>query len=143
MKLAVPTYDGRISPVMDTARQLTVVESDEDGRCSKTLIEIPPMNTPHLARFLRDLGLTALVCGAISRQLEGMLTGLGVSFYPWHCGSVDEVVAAHLGGFLQRVDFQLPGCRRRRNRRAGRCYGGRGGMRGNGMRNKYGGEEQQ
>ena len=41
-------------------------------------------------------------------------------------GDVDEIIAAHLGGFLHNDNFLLPGCRRR-GRGGGRCRRGRAG----------------
>ena len=82
------------------------------------------MGVSNLARFIRGLHIDALICGAISHQLEHMLITVGVKSFPWYRGNVDEIIAAHLGGFLHNEDFLLPGCRRR-GRGGGRCHRGR------------------
>lgn len=123
-KIAIPTWKGRVSPVMDTARVLTIVEWSKEHEVFKTTVEIPMMGVSNLAQFIRGLHIDALICGAISHQLEHMLITAGVKSYPWYRGDVDEIVAAHLGGFLHNGNFLLPGCRRR-GRGGGRCRRGR------------------
>ena len=127
MKIAIPTWKGRVSPVMDTARVLMIVEWSEGHEVSKTTVEIPLMGISNLAQFLKQLHIDALICGAISRHLEHMLIAVGVKSYPWYRGDVDEIVAAHLGGSLHDENFLLPGCRRR-GRGGGRCRRGRTGL---------------
>ena len=127
MKIAIPTWNGRISPVMDTARQLMIVERSKEHEVSKTIVEIPVMGVSNLAQFLKGLQIDVLICGAISHQLEQMLIAAGVKSFPWYRGDVDKIVAAHSGGFLHNEDFLLPGCRRRR-RGGGRCREGRPGF---------------
>jgi len=124
MKIAIPTWNGRVSPVMDTARLLMIVEQSAGHEVSKTTVEIPVMGVSNLAQFLKGLRIDALICGAISHQLEQMLIAAGVKSYPWYRGGVDEIVAAYSGGFLHNEDFLLPGGRRR-GRRGGRCRRGR------------------
>lgn len=123
-KIAIPTWKGRVSPVMDTARVLMIAEWSEGHEVSKTTVEIPLIGISHLAQFLRDLRIDALICGAISHHLEHMLITVGVKPYPWYRGDVDKIVAAYLGGFLHNENFLLPGCRRR-GRGGGRCRRGR------------------
>lgn len=124
MKIAIPTWNGRVSPVMDTARQLMIVEQSKGHEMSKTVVEVPVMGVSNLARFLTSLHIDVLICGAISHQLEQMLVATGMKSYPWCGGDVDEIIAAYSGGFLHSEDFLLPGCRHR-GRGGGRRRRGR------------------
>ncbi len=121
MKVAIPIWDGRISPVMDTACRLLLVEIVDDCEVSRTVVDIPQVNIPDRVRFLSDLSVDVLICGAISHQFERMLAASGIMPKPWFRGDVDEVIAAHSDGILQNDNFLLPGGGRRRCQRRGRC----------------------
>ena len=128
MKIAVPIWDGRVSPLMDTARQLLVAEVAGSREISREVVDIPQTDVTHRAGFISELGVSVLICGAISRQFEQMLAASGIKTSPWFRGDVGEVIAAHFNGNLQSSSFYMPGCGRRRGMgRGGRGRGGRGG----------------
>jgi predicted Fe-Mo cluster-binding NifX family protein len=122
MLLAMPIFRGRISPVLDVARQLLVLEV-QGGRESRRW-EVPLEGTDLVARArqIGEIGAEVLVCGGVSRSLEAMLLAAGLRVIPNTCGPVGEVIAAFLSGQLTERAFLMPGChggRRRRLRRRG------------------------
>ncbi len=132
MKTAIPIWEGRVSPVLDTARQLLVVDVTDGQEASRTALDIPPMHFAQMAKFVRDLGVDTVICGAISRQLETKFATLGIRIIPWLRGEVDEVLSAHVNGNLQDGYFFLPGCGRGRRRCGRRRRRDRGGSFGRG-----------
>jgi predicted Fe-Mo cluster-binding NifX family protein len=152
MKVAIPSWQGRVSPVFDAAANVLLIDI-EDGH-EQQREERPLTRTDVLARakeFLK-LGADVLICGAISAPLEAALASSGVRVLGFVCGPVEEVLAAFLDGQLAREAFCMPGCggwrRRMREGRAamprgfgmgfgrgrgGSGGGGRGGVRGGRM----------
>lgn len=124
MKTAFAQWDNRIAPVFDTARFLHVIEA-ESGRVlderSETLSEEAP-----LQRVLRmvDLGIKTLVCGAISRPFQELVSSYGIKVMPFVAGELREVIDAWLSGTLERDIFIMPGCCGRLRRRHGETAGG-------------------
>lgn len=130
MKIAIPYWQGRVSPVLDVAGQLLVVDLEagrEVSRKDASLVAAGPLER---ARELRQAGAEMLICGAISRQLEVALEAAGVQVIPHICGPVEEVLAAFISGELNQDAFLMPGCCGRRRfgafgtgrRRGGRCW---------------------
>lgn len=128
MRIALPIWESRISPVFDTAGSLLVVEvsdTEEVGRTEERLNEPFP---PQRAARLVQLGVDVLICGAISRPLLCMVTGYGIQVVPFVSGDADEILSAYLSGRLRGPDFppqfRMPGCGvgRRRFRRRGRRW---------------------
>ena len=73
MKVAMPVWEGRVSPVFDVSRRLLVVEAQggvEVDRCEVPLGEESP---PHRAGRLVDMGVDVLICGGVSRSLVDAL----------------------------------------------------------------------
>ena len=124
MKVAIPIWDGRVSPVMDTACRLLIAEITGSQEVSRTVVDIPQVSICHRASFISGLGIDLLICGAISHEFEQMFIASGVEMRPWYCGNVDEIIAAYSNGTLQKDNFFLPGRalrRRRGNRRQRRA----------------------
>jgi len=127
MKVAVPDWQGRVSPVFDVAEHVVLVDLDakEDG---SQHTESLGSTAPHQrAQRLSELGVDVLVCGAISWPLEALLTANGIRVIPLICGEVAEVVRAFRDATLKDEQFAMPGCcrkrRQMRNRRRRRGDG--------------------
>ncbi len=117
MKVAVPTWNDRISPVFDTAQRLLLVEFEngtEVARAEEAINQIP---IPRRAAALIELKVDVLVCGAVSRPLFAMLSGAGITVVPFVSGGIDEVLDAFIEGRLSDPRLCMPGCRGRGWRR--------------------------
>lgn len=110
MRVAIPVWNGRVSPVFDTARQLLVTEIEEGREPSRTQEELAEGFPLSRARRLAELGVSVLICGAISRPLATLLAATGVRVVSWTAGPVDDVLAAYLGGQLPDPRWRMPGC---------------------------------
>lgn len=120
MKVAIPHWNGRVSPVFDVAGNVLVVECDLGRELDRVHVAFEAQE-PHMrAAFLAQTGANVLICAAISRQLEAAVTAAGVEVIPQTCGEVEEILAAFMRGQLCRNSFLMPGCGRRR-----RCCGRR------------------
>ena len=130
MKIGIPVWKGRVSPVFDTARHLMVVDV-EAGKVLSQHEESLMDQVAHLRRSrLVNLGVEVMICGAISRPLAELITGSGIRLIPFLSGDVEDVIQAFLAGNLPSSAFLMPGCcGRRRRPRSGR---GRGAQRGKG-----------
>jgi len=110
MKIAIPTWNGRVSPVFDTASRLLVVGAGKDGEYSRFETDISEHFLPSKVMRLTGLGIETLICGAISRPLASMVTTAGIRLIPWISGQVEEVLQAFLSGTLFDLRFTMPGC---------------------------------
>ena len=109
--------------MLDTARQLMIAELDEGKDGSREIIDIPQLHPVLRAKFIGDLSIDRLICGAVSRQLELFLIQAGVRLIPWITGDVDDIILAYTQGQPLQEAFCLPGCCRfSGRRRMGRGY---------------------
>jgi len=111
MKIAIPQWQGRVSPVFDTAGSLLVVEVEGGHELRRE--ERPLAQTDPLARAaeVSGLGARVLICGAVSAVLQARLASSGVRVMGFVCGAIDDVIGAYLNGELASPVFRMPGCR--------------------------------
>jgi len=126
MKVGIPKWGERVSPVFDVARCLLVVDVEDGAEIARQEHSVQEEGLVRRATRVSDLGVRVLICGAISMPLEQMLTSAGVQVIPHTCGLVEAVLQAFVSGTLaQQQRFLMPGCCGRRG--YGRGGGGRRG----------------
>lgn len=113
MLVAIPHFQGRVSPVFDVASRLTVVHVKRHTELDRREIVLLEARPEAIARSLAELGIAVLICGAISQTLERLLRRDGVRVIAQVCGEIEAVLQAYLAGTLARPEFGLPGCFRR------------------------------
>lgn len=126
MRLALATWNGRVSPVFDVARRVLVVDVRAGRVVARSEETLPGADTRVQADCLRDLGVRVLICGAVSQPMAALLTANGVGIIPFTAGPVEKVLSAWLAGGLPAPAWSMPGCCGRMRR----CHGGRSGGRG-------------
>lgn len=117
MKIAFAHWDNRIAPVFDTARQIHVIETESGRVVRETQETLSEDMTVQKVLRLVELGIGILVCGAISRSMQGLVSAYGIQVIPFVAGDLPEVIQAWLCGNLMHDAFVMPGCRRRGRQR--------------------------
>jgi predicted Fe-Mo cluster-binding NifX family protein len=123
MKIAIPNWQGRISPVFDEATRLVLVETGQGREVRREIQTLTCFDPWGRAREILLLGAQVLICGAISRPLEMALHGAGITVIARTCGPVEEVLAAFMSGQVESEAYRMPGCGSRRGSRLRRRQG--------------------
>ncbi len=125
MKVALPVWHGRISPVFDVAGNLLVADVVDGAIREQYITPLQPAGPQERAKQMAKMAISVLVCGAVSRTFEAPLRSAGISVIAHHCGEAEQVLAAYVQGQLAQDVFAMPGCpgRRRRLRRQQRRRG--------------------
>jgi predicted Fe-Mo cluster-binding NifX family protein len=111
MKTAFAYWNKRIAPVFDTGRQIRVIETEAGWLVRETLATLESDLPLQKALRLSELGVSTLVCGAISQSLQEILSAYGIRIIPFVAGNLREVIQAWLTGNLERSAFAMPGCK--------------------------------
>jgi predicted Fe-Mo cluster-binding NifX family protein len=123
MRVAVPVWGSRISPVFDTARTVEIINHDGEAETGRHRIELHPGTLSDRIDQLRANGVEILLCGAISRPLLNLLLAAGVEVHPFLAGECETLLQAWRERRLEEPRFRMPGCcggrgrHLRRNRR--------------------------
>jgi predicted Fe-Mo cluster-binding NifX family protein len=117
MRVAIPLWQGRVSPVFDEACRILlvdIIDKREQHRHEETLITRNPFER---AQLLPKLGVDLLICGMISQTQQTALASSGIRIIRHICGPMDEVIAAFLNGRIENGVLLMPGCGSHRMRK--------------------------
>jgi predicted Fe-Mo cluster-binding NifX family protein len=106
MRVALPVWKGRISPVFDVATQVRVIEVEDGTPTSQRDLRLA---YPGRVARLEELGIDVLICAAVSRPLEAACWVAGIEVVSEVCGPVDAVIEAYLDGSLEEGGYVTPG----------------------------------
>jgi predicted Fe-Mo cluster-binding NifX family protein len=125
MKVAIPHWQSRVSPVFDVAQHVVLVDLDAPDPRNRTNVILDDEDPARRARQLAGSGAEILICGAISLPMETAVSAAGIRVVAQICGNIECVLQAFAENRLGQDAFRMPGCcgRRRRyhgGRRAGR-----------------------
>jgi len=117
MRIAIPLWQGRVSPVFDEANRILLIDISEKQERYRQEESLTTRNPFERAQVLPKLGVDLLICGMISQTQQTALTSAGIRIIPCICGSMEEVIAAFLDGRLENGALLMPGCRCRKRMR--------------------------
>jgi predicted Fe-Mo cluster-binding NifX family protein len=110
MRVAIPLWQGRVSPVFDEASRILLVDISHNQEQRRQEESLPGQNLFERARLLPKLGVDLLVCGMISQTQQAAINAAGIRIIPCICGSMEEVIAALLEDRIECSELRMPGC---------------------------------
>ena len=112
MRIAISIWGDKISPVLDTASKLLVIDDKTQKESSRFEAKLLDQDMSQRCSIIRGLDLDVLICGAISRQFREMLKACGIKIISGISGPAEDVLNAHLQGALLHSGFFMPGSKR-------------------------------
>ena len=122
MRIAIPIWDDKVSPVLDSASRLLIIEAENKTETSRFEVYLDEHDLSRKFFRLRGMEIDILICGAVSHSFSRMLTAFGVEVIPEISGHTDEVLKAYFKGNLFDHKFLMPGCKRIKPRRKCRSH---------------------
>jgi predicted Fe-Mo cluster-binding NifX family protein len=117
--IALPVMRGRVAPVLNwcTRMQIFPIEPSQEGGGQELILL--HLEAAQRLQFLRETGVSTLICGALSADLLQYARHLGLTVVSGVSGEVHEVVQSYWQNTLDHPKFWLPGCRGLRRYRNG------------------------
>jgi predicted Fe-Mo cluster-binding NifX family protein len=108
-RAAVPSFMGRVSPVLDTCTQLCLLDPKGQGAVACWTIPVHGASLYQRVFEIRQLGIGLIICGAVSELFETLLREAEVRLIPGIAGDLDDVITAYCSGTLNDPRFRMPG----------------------------------
>lgn len=107
MKVAIPIFRSRVSPVFDWSTRLLLVRIRSGREETGEEIEVGGLDLLERVERLSNAGTDVLICGAIGDFVARLLESKGIRVIPW-------VVHALASDEFPHDRFLMPGCRPRK-----------------------------
>jgi predicted Fe-Mo cluster-binding NifX family protein len=117
LRVAIPVWEGRVSPVLDVAGRLLLVDADDGQEISRSEEKVDTSLLPQRVRRFCELGVEVVICGAVSRPLADMLHVAGITVHSCIMGDVESVLNSYLHSGVPDSSFSMPGYDHRGRRR--------------------------
>lgn len=109
-KIAVTVWGNRISPVFDSAKTLLIADVKDGCIYNKSYQPFDPTKVVSLVRQFETLGISTLVCGAISTQPAQILVDHQIHLVSFVMGNVYEFLESYTGDRAINKSYIMPGC---------------------------------
>ncbi|MGM0443842.1 MAG: DUF5320 domain-containing protein [Fibrobacterota bacterium] len=113
MKIALPLWDKRIAPVLETAQMLRIAEDEQ------TYGDIPCncADVQSLRAILHRESVDVLICGAVRGCVRRALRIPGGRTISFITGRAENVLAAFYRDGTLGPEFSMPGCRKQEQKK--------------------------
>lgn len=129
VKAAFASWNDRIAPVFDVAQWIQLVETETERIIHQNRESVAGETPSQKAFRLAELEVGILVCGAISRPMQAVITAYGIEVIPFIAGDLQEVIQAWLCGKLAGTnEYIMPGCQGAGGRYLQTMHGTKGGQ---------------
>ena len=109
MKIAIPVWEEKISPVLDTASRFLIVETVDDNEVKRFEFKTREGDITTLLKHLKSEHIHVMVCGALSRSLKNVIRASGIYIWEGITGPVDSVLSFFIKNKPITSDYIMPG----------------------------------
>jgi len=115
MRIAIPVWGEKVSPLLDAASRLLIVETDRRGEIARFQMALDDGELNRKARLIREVGVDVIICGAVSDPVSKALAATGIRIISEISGRVGDVVDSFLRGSTFDSRLLMPGCKRKKS----------------------------
>jgi len=109
MRIAISIWEDKISPLLDTASKLLIIENESQEEPSRFEVHLLKQDISKKCRFIQSFNIDVLICGAVSRQFLEMLKASDIEVISGISGPARDVLAAYQQGKPLHSEFFMPG----------------------------------
>jgi len=108
-KIAVPIFQNRVSPVLDTCKYLLIVDTEASAEKVRSTVFLSDMSLTERCNLFCKLHINIVICGGVSEIFANMLEGSHIALINGIAGNIDDVISAFLMDRLYLPEFYMPG----------------------------------
>jgi predicted Fe-Mo cluster-binding NifX family protein len=109
MRLAIPIFHHRVSPLLDTCTRLLIIDFEDQAEVDRREVVFDMYSPSERLEILKKLNPDAVICCGISEVFDRMLQAASIRLVCGIAGDVQQVVEAFLCNRLDAPCFRMPG----------------------------------
>lgn len=108
-RIAIPTFQSRISPVLDACQDLVIVDLAEGTVVRRTTVSLGDIAPLERAWAISRQGIQKIICAGVSQWMLTCLVNRGMHVISGVTGEVEQIIAGYQQGLLGQDRFRMPG----------------------------------
>jgi len=108
-RIAIPIFQSRISPVLDTCNDLVLVDLSEAGALRRGAVSLKTLNPGERAAVMARQGVDKIICAGVSDLMTACIVTRGIHVISGLSGDVEQIIAAYQQNRLNQDCFRMPG----------------------------------
>lgn len=109
IRLALPIFHKRISPVLDSCERLLIIDIEQKNEIDRKEIFINKLALSERIKLLRQLEVSTVICCGVSGSLFKMLESCHIHPIAGIAGEVEDVICAFCSKQLNDPKYHMPG----------------------------------
>jgi predicted Fe-Mo cluster-binding NifX family protein len=109
IRIAIPIFHKRVSPVLDTCTRLLIIDIDQEIEINRQEISLEKFSLIERFNLTKKMNVNVIICCAISEMMDHMIHGTDIQLICGIVGDVQQVLAAYLSNQLDDASFHIPG----------------------------------
>ena len=109
IRIAIPIFHNRVSPILDTCTRLLIIDSDGKVDIEKREIPFDVYSPSERFEIVKNMNPDAIICCGISDVFDKMIQSAGIRLISGIAGDVEEVAKAFLSNRIDDPCFRMPG----------------------------------
>jgi predicted Fe-Mo cluster-binding NifX family protein len=108
-RIAVPIFQSRVSPVLDSCNDLMLVDLSEAGAVRRANVSLRKLSLGERAATMSRQGVEKIICAAVSDLMMACIVSRGIQVISGLSGEVEQIIAAYQRNQLDQDCFRMPG----------------------------------
>ena len=108
-RIAVPIFQSRVSPVLDSCNDLMLVDLSEAGAVRRVNVSLRKLSLGERAAAMSRQGVEKIICAGVSDLMMACIVSRGIQVISGLSGEVEQIIAAYQQNQLDQDCFRMPG----------------------------------
>ncbi len=109
IRIAIPIFHKRVSPVLDNCTRLMIIDFDQGCEINRQEICLENFSLAERFSLMKKMNVNVIICCAISEVADHMIKGTKIQLICGIVGDVNQVLSAYLSNRLNESSFHMPG----------------------------------
>ena len=108
-RVAIPVFESRVSPVLDSCRRMVIIDIDGDCEVGRQEVFFEKMSSLERIEIIARWGIGKIICAGVSDVMCRFLAGKNIAVISGIAGELEKIINAYICNRLDDQCFIMPG----------------------------------
>ncbi len=115
-RVAIPVFESRVSPVLDSCQRMVVVDIEKGCEIRRQVLTLEKMSVHERIEVMARWGIRKIICAGISEVMCKFLAGKDIALVSGVAGELEKIISAYICNRLDDACYIMPGKRDEKNK---------------------------